>query len=49
MADMKPDVDVEWRGEDDEGTADLWVNGRIVEYDVPEDERQDALRRARVC
>lgn len=40
--------EVEWRETPTEGVHDLYVDGRIVEYDVPEDYRADALRRARV-
>lgn len=42
----KPEV--EWRETDKEGVHDLFVNGRIIEYDVPERLRDDALRRARI-
>lgn len=41
--------EVQWvPSEDDETLADLWVDGRITEYDVPEDERDAALDRARI-
>lgn len=39
---------IEWRETDEEDVHDLWVDGRVVEYDVHRDEREDALRRARV-
>lgn len=46
---MAEEVEVTWENEDPEkGTADLWVDGRVAEYDVPDEEREDALRRARV-
>lgn len=39
---------IEWRETNDEGVADLYVDGRIVEYDVAEMDRADALHRARI-
>lgn len=44
---MTPDVRWE-ETEPDSGVFDLWVDGRIVDYDVPEHLMEDALRRARV-
>lgn len=40
---------IEWRETQVEDVHDLYVDGRIVEYDVPRDFRQDALHRARVA
>ena len=43
----KPKV-VEWRETGKEGVHDLYVDRRLVEYDVPLDRRDDAIRRARI-
>ena len=48
MSDTEPQPDIEWRETGTEGVHDLYVDGRLVEYDVPVDYRQDALYRARV-
>jgi hypothetical protein len=40
-------VTVEWRGESDDPDLevhDLWINGRIAQYDVPVEEREYVLR-----
>lgn len=34
--------------ENEDGTYDLWVNGRVKEYDVEAEDFSQALRRARV-
>ena len=39
---------IEWHPTDDEEVHDLWVDGRVAEYDVHKDDREDALWRARV-
>ena len=44
----KPKPKVEWRETGTEGVHDLFVNGRIVEHDVPVAYRADALHRARI-
>lgn len=46
---MTDEPEITWHEIDEDGTADLWIDGRIVEYDVPEWDREGALRRARVA
>ena len=44
----RPLADIEWKQTPEDGVYDLWIDGRIAEYDVPEEEQDQALRRARV-
>lgn len=46
--DSKSKPKVEWRETEVEDVHDLYVDRRLIEYDVPRDLRDDALRRARI-